>query len=74
MTVSYWQQVPDPIRAEHDDVVIGAGEPPIAFALGFSGYGNSIGLVAAERMVELAMDGRDPGPLDVARFGGTGKR
>ena len=25
MTVSFWQPVPDPIRAEHDDVVIGAG-------------------------------------------------
>ena len=25
MIVSHWQQVPDPIRAEHDDVVIGAG-------------------------------------------------
>ena len=43
-------------------------EPNIAFALGFSGYGNSIGLVSAERMVELAMDGRDPGPLNAARF------
>ena len=41
----------------------------IAFALGFSGYGNSIGLVAAERMVELALDGRDPGPFSAARFG-----
>ena len=38
------------------------------FALGFSGYGNSIGLLAAERMVELALDERDPGPLSAARF------
>ncbi len=44
------------------------GEPRIAFALGFSGYGNSIGLLSAERMVELALDGRDPGPLSAMRF------
>ena len=43
-------------------------EPRIAFALGFSGYGNSIGLLSAERMVELALAGRDPGPLSAARF------
>ena len=43
-------------------------EPRIAFALGFTGYGNSIGLVSAERMVELALEGRDPGPLSAARF------
>ena len=42
--------------------------PDAVFALGFSGYGNSIGLLAAERMVELALDGRDPGPLAAARF------
>lgn len=41
----------------------------IVFAVGFSGYGNSIGLVAAERMVALALDGRDPGPLSASRFG-----
>ncbi len=43
-------------------------EPRIAFALGFSGYGNSIGLVSAERMVELALDNRDPGPFSATRF------
>ena len=42
--------------------------PDAVFALGFSGYGNSIGLLAAERMVELALDGRDPGPISAARF------
>ena len=42
--------------------------PDAVFALGFSGYGNSIGLLAAERMVELALDGRDPGPLSATRF------
>ncbi len=42
--------------------------PDAAFAVGFSGYGNSIGLVAAERMVELALDGRDPGPFSAIRF------
>ena len=25
MTVSVWQEVPEPVQAEHDDVVIGAG-------------------------------------------------
>ena len=43
-------------------------EPRIAFALGFSGYGNSIGLVSAERMVELTLDNRDPGPFSATRF------
>ena len=42
--------------------------PDTVYAVGFSGYGNSIGLVAAERMVELALDGRDPGPLAATRF------
>lgn len=42
--------------------------PDAVFALGFSGYGNSIGLLAAERMVELALDGRDPGPISATRF------
>ncbi len=40
----------------------------VAFAVGFSGYGNSIGLVAAERMIALALDGEPPGPLDARRF------
>ena len=43
-------------------------EERVVFAVGFSGYGNSIGLVAAERMVALALDGRDPGPLSAVRF------
>ena len=25
VTVSVWQEMPDPIQVEHDDVVIGAG-------------------------------------------------
>ena len=51
-------------------VAVGAfpDEERVVFAVGFSGYGNSIGLVAAERMVALALDGRDPGPLSAARF------
>ncbi len=51
-------------------VAVGAlpDEKRVVFAVGFSGYGNSIGLVAAERMVELALDGRYPGPLSAARF------
>ncbi len=43
-------------------------ERRVVFAVGFSGYGNSIGLVAAERMVALALEGRDPGPLSATRF------
>ena len=43
-------------------------EERVVFAVGFSGYGNSIGLVAAERMVALALDGRDPGPLSAVRL------
>ena len=51
-------------------VAVGAfpDEHRIVFAVGFSGYGNSIGLVAAERMVALALEARDPGPLSAARF------
>lgn len=47
-------------------VIVGALPAPLErafFAVGFSGYGNSIGLEAAERMVELALEGRSPGPL-----------
>ena len=43
-------------------------EKRAVFAVGFSGYGNSIGLVAAERMVAFALEGRDPGPLSATRF------
>ena len=43
-------------------------QPRVAFAVGLSGYGNSIGLISAERMVELALDGRDPGPISAGRF------
>ena len=51
-------------------VAVGAfpDEERVVFAVGFSGYGNSIGLVAAKRMVALALDGRDPGPLSAVRF------
>ena len=41
--------------------------PTIAFAVGFSGYGNGIGLVAAERMVDHALDGTSPGPFGLDR-------
>ena len=43
-------------------------EQGLHFAVGFSGYGNSMGLVAAERMVEHALDGADLGPLDAERL------
>src|SRR5581483_3599313 len=43
-------------------------EPRVSFAVGFSGHGNSIGLVAAERLAELTRSGRDPGVLSARRF------
>lgn len=43
--------------------------PKVSFAVGLSGYGNGIGLVAAERMIEHALEGRDPGPLAASRLG-----
>ncbi len=40
----------------------------VFFAGGFSGYGNSLGLLAAERMVEFASNGSPLGPLGVERL------
>lgn len=50
-------------------VIVGSlpGQPAIAFAVGFSGYGNGIGLLAAERMVEHALDGAPLGVLSAYR-------
>jgi glycine/D-amino acid oxidase-like deaminating enzyme len=42
--------------------------PRAAFAVGFSGHGNSIGLVAAERLAELVRHGRDAGVLSARRL------
>ncbi len=39
----------------------------LAFAVGFSGYGNGIGLVAAERMIDHALDGTSPGAFGLSR-------
>lgn len=43
-------------------------KPEVYYAVGFSGHGNSLGLVAAERAAEFALNGIDPGVLGVGRF------
>ena len=43
-------------------------EPEVYFAVGFSGYGNSMGLIAGERVMDLVLNGQDPGIFNVDRF------
>jgi glycine/D-amino acid oxidase-like deaminating enzyme len=43
-------------------------EPEVYFAVGFSGHGNSLGLIAGERVVEMMVHGREPGVFSVGRF------
>ena len=43
-------------------------EPEVYFVVGFSGHGNSMGLVAGERVMDLMLNGRDPGVFNVDRF------
>ena len=43
-------------------------EQEVYFAVGFSDHGNSLGLMAWERVAELALNGTDPGVLSVGRF------
>ena len=43
-------------------------EPEVYFAVGFSGYGHSVGLVAGDRAVDLMLKGVDPGVLSVDRL------
>ena len=43
-------------------------EPEVYFAVGFSGHGNSMGLVAAERAAELALHGTAAGVFDARRL------
>lgn len=43
-------------------------EQEVYFAVGFSGHGNSMGLIAGERVVELMLNGRDPGVFSIQRF------
>ena len=43
-------------------------QPEVYFALGFSGRGNSLGLVAGELAAELMLNGTSAGVFDVARF------
>lgn len=40
----------------------------VYFAVGFSGHGNSLGLIAGERVAELALNGTDPGVFSLGRF------
>jgi glycine/D-amino acid oxidase-like deaminating enzyme len=40
-------------------------EHEVYFCVGFSGPGNSLGLVAAERTVEVMLDGASAGVFDV---------
>ena len=40
----------------------------VYFVVGFSGHGNSMGLVAGERTVELMLNGQDPGIFNIARL------
>lgn len=42
--------------------------PGVAFAVGFTGHGLGIGLMSAERAVELLLHGTPPGVLDAARL------
>ncbi len=44
-------------------------EPAVVYAIGFGGHGNSMGLVAAERAVELLLRGIDPGVFSIHRLG-----
>ena len=43
-------------------------EPEVYFAVGFSGMGNSMGLIAGERLVNLILNGSAPGVFSVQRF------
>ena len=40
----------------------------VYFVVGFSGHGNSMGLVAGERTVELMLNGQDPGIFNIDRL------
>ena len=43
-------------------------EPEAYFAVGLSGYGHSTGLIAGERVMDLMLNGQDPGIFNVHRF------
>ena len=43
-------------------------EPEVYFAVGFSGYGNSMGLIAGERVMDLMLNRQEPGIFSVNRF------
>ncbi|NOZ06393.1 MAG: FAD-binding oxidoreductase [Chloroflexi bacterium] len=44
-------------------------EPRVFFAVGFTGHGLGLGIVAAERLVDLMVRGKQPGLLSARRLG-----
>lgn len=60
MTTSLWQDVPEPIRAEHDDVVIGAGIVGSYAATVLERRGRDVALVDA-RFPAAGASGRNTG-------------
>ena len=60
MTVSVWQEVPEPIQAEHDDVVIGAGIVGAYTATLLRERGRDVALVDA-RFPAAGASGRNAG-------------
>ena len=60
MTVSIWQEIPDPIQAEHDDVVIGAGIVGSYTATCLHERGRDVALVDA-RFPAAGASGRNAG-------------
>ena len=43
-------------------------ESEVYFVVGFSGYGNAMGLAAGDRVADLMLNGQDPGVFSVNRF------
>ncbi len=43
-------------------------QPNVYFCVGFTGHGNSMGLVAGERAVDMMLNGTDPGVLSIERM------
>ena len=60
MTVSVWQEMPEPIQAEHDDVVIGAGIVGAYTATLLRERGRDVALVDA-RFPAAGASGRNAG-------------
>ena len=43
-------------------------KPNVYFCVGFTGHGNSMGLVAGERAVDMMLNGTAPGVLSIERM------